>query len=124
MGDFVSVRHDLAAYLAGAFPDQNVYASPPGKVEVPAIVITPDSPYLEPETFCLYRWGFEVGFIIGRTARNADLDTLDETISRAFPILENLPTGTVSAVRSVPQFEIGGTPYIAAVFSIGMKGTL
>lgn len=120
----MSVRTDLADFLKATFPDQNLYASPPGKVEIPAIVIGPDAPYVQQTTFCLYEWSFLVGFVVGRTADSTDLNALDEIITTAYPALETVPMGSVDQVRSIDAMDIGGTPYVAAVFTVKMKGTM
>lgn len=51
-----SPSEDLAELLADVdgFPSGlNVYAFPTDKIEPPAIVIRPDSPWMAPDTFCL-----------------------------------------------------------------------
>lgn len=118
----MSPRADLVTLLQGSFPGHNVYGSPPGKVELPAIAIAPDSPYVVPVTFCLYEWHFQLGFLTGRTSDNQDLDKLDELIEQAWPVLQSLPELNAQQVRSVDAMEIAGTPYVAAVFPVTMKG--
>lgn len=120
----MTARTDLGDFLRTGFPDHNVYDSPPGNIELPAAVIAPDAPYCRQVTFCLFEWAFQVGFVTGRTASNQDLDTLDAVIAEAFPLLQELPNGTVEAVRSIDAMEIGGTPYVAAVFTVKVKGKL
>lgn len=120
----MSARTDLVFYLQNTFRTHNVYGSPPGKIELPAIVIAPDAPYLTPVSFCLYEWGLQIAFFVGRTADNVDLDTLDEWIPEAWRALEEYPTGNVTQVRSVDAVEINGTPYVAAVFTMRVKGSL
>lgn len=118
----MSPRAELVALLQGAFPSHNVYGSPPGKIELPAIVIAPDSPYVIPVTFTLYEWHFQTGFVTGRTNDNQDLDTLDSLIEQAWPVLQSLPELNVQQVRSVDAMEIAGTPYVAAIFPVTVKG--
>lgn len=119
----MSPRLQLVEILKAAFPTHNVYGSPPGKVELPAIVVAPDSPYVARATFCVYAWAFQVGFIVGRTSDNQDLDQLDPLIEQAFKTFRaEAPELQVLQVRSVDSMDIGGTPYVAAVFPVTMKG--
>lgn len=116
-------RNALVELLKQAFPNHNVYGSPPGKIELPAVVVAPDSPYVSRSTFCVYEWHFQVGFPVGRTADNQDLNLLDDVITQAWQAFrEEVPTLSVREVRSVDAIEIGGTPYVAAVFPVTMKG--
>jgi hypothetical protein len=119
----MSPRQDLVGVLIDAFPSHNVYGSPPGKIELPAIVVAPDSPYVSRSTFCVYEWHFQVGLVVGRTSDNQDLDLLDPQIELAWKTFRaQAPQLGVQEVRSVDAMDIGGTPYVAAVFPVTMKG--
>jgi hypothetical protein len=119
----MSPRAELAVVLQSTFPTHNVYASPPGKIELPAIIIAPDSPYVSRSTFCVYEWHFQVGLVVGRTSDNQDLDLLDGQIEDAWKAFRaQAPQLAVQEVRSIDAMDIGGTPYVAAVFPVTMKG--
>lgn len=115
-------RSQLVQLLKAGFPAHNVYGSPPGKIELPCVVVAPDSPYVSRSTFCIYEWHFQLGFPVGRTSDNQDLDQLDEIIGLAWKVLREEPLLAVTEVRSIDAVEIGGTPYVAAVFPVTMKG--
>ena len=114
---------DLRDELAQAFADlpANVYACPPKAVSVPAIVIEPDSPYLEPITIgsgVKVRARYAISVLVNLIDNRAALDALEQLV---IGIYASLPAGVTVGDTSDPlQADINGTSYLMAVVRVAV----
>lgn len=110
--NLATVREDLADLLAGL--SANVYYFPPEVVLAPAIVIVPDSPYLQPVAIgrSKYRARFRLTFAVAMTNNQAALNTLEELI---FDTYAALPVGyTVFDTTDVRPTNLGQSDLLTA----------
>ena len=114
---------DVRSQLADAFADlpANVYAYPPKGVSVPAIVVEPDSPYLEPITIgagVKVRARYAISVLVNLIDNQAALDALERLV---IGIYESLPAGvTVGDTTDPVQADVNGTSYLLAVVRVSV----
>lgn len=110
--NLATVREDLADLLAGL--SANVYYFPPEVVMSPAVVIVPDSPYIQPLAISRtkYKARFRLTFAVAMTNNQAALNTLEELI---FATYEALPVGyTVFDTTDVRPTNLGQSDLLTA----------
>lgn len=112
MSDLATVREDLADLLSGL--SANVYFFPPEVVMAPAVVIVPDSPYIQPVAIARskYRARFRLTFAVAMTNNQAALNTLEGLIFDAYAAL---PVGyTVFDTTDVRPTNLGQSDLLTA----------
>lgn len=110
--NLATVREDLADLLAGL--SANVYYFPPEVVMSPAVVIVPDSPYIQPLAIgrLKYKARFRLTFAVAMTNNQAALNTLEELI---FATYQALPVGyTVFDTTDVRPTNLGQSDLLTA----------
>jgi hypothetical protein len=110
--NLATVREDLADLLANL--SANVYFFPPEVVMTPAVVIVPDSPYIQPVAIgrSKYRARFRLTFAVAMTNNQASLNTIEELIFDAY---DALPVGyTVFDVTDVRPTNLGQSDLLTA----------
>jgi hypothetical protein len=110
--NLANVRQDLADLLANL--SANVYFFPPEVVMAPAVVIVPDSPYVQPVAISRskYRARFRLTFAVAMTNNQAALNTLEELI---FATYNALPVGyTVFDTTDVRPTNLGQSDLLTA----------
>jgi hypothetical protein len=110
--NLATVREDLADLLAGL--SANVYYFPPEVVMSPAVVIVPDSPYVQPLAISRskYRARFRLTFAVAMTNNQAALNTLENLIFAAYAAL---PIGyTVFDTTDVRPTNLGQSDLLTA----------
>lgn len=109
---------DTRAALANAFSalSANVYGSVPESPIPPAIVIVPDSPYMEVEligkTSTKVKLNFAISAIVASNSNAGSLDNLEKLI---IGILAAMPAGyVVGNVEKPTVLEVGQSPMLVA----------
>ena len=89
-----TVREDLAALLRDAVPGVNVYPHVPAAPMVPAIIVVPDEPYMEPATIgrdpVRLTVRFRVHALVGLADNAGGLDRAERLI---VAVCASLPSG-------------------------------
>ena len=113
-----SAISDTRAALANAFSalSANVYASVPESPIPPAIVVVPNSPYMEVEligkTATKVKLNFAISAIVASNSNAGSLDNLEKLI---IGILAALPAGyVVGNVEKPTVLEVGQSPMLVA----------
>ena len=113
-----SAISDTRATLANAFSalSANVYASVPESPIPPAIVVVPNSPYMEVEligkTATKVKLNFAISAIVASNSNAGSLDNLEKLI---IGILAAMPAGyVVGNVEKPTVLEVGQSPMLVA----------
>lgn len=113
-----SAISDTRAALANAFSalSANVYASVPESPIPPAIVVVPNSPYMEVEligkTATKVKLNFAISAIVASNSNAGSLDNLEKLI---IGILAAMPAGyVVGNVEKPTVLEVGQSPMLVA----------
>jgi hypothetical protein len=113
---------DTRAALANAFSalSANVYASVPESPIPPAIVVVPDSPYMEVvligKSATKVKINFAISAIVASNSNAGSLDNLEKLI---IGILAAMPAGYVVGVIEKPTvLEVGQSPMLVADINV------
>ena len=108
------VRTPLATALAGVAG--NVYSFVPETVIPPAVVVVPDSPYLELETINKSTIHTKINFTISvAVAHNSNPASLDNIEQLIMSVLAVIPTGyVVSSVERPTVSQVGAATLLIA----------
>ena len=113
---------DTRAALANAFSalSANVYASVPESPIPPAIVVVPDSPYMEViligKSSTKVKINFAISAIVASNSNAGSLDNLEKLI---IGILAAMPAGYVVGVIEKPTvLEVGQSPMLVADINV------
>ncbi len=108
------VRTPLATALAGVAG--NVYSFVPESVIPPAVVVVPDSPYLELETINKSTIHTKINFTISvAVAYNSNPASLDNIEQLIMSVLAVIPTGyVVSSVERPTVSQVGASTLLIA----------
>ncbi len=113
---------DTRAALANAFSalSANVYASVPETPIPPAIVVVPDSPYMEVvligKSSTKVKLNFAISAIVASNSNAGSLDNLEKLI---IGILAAMPAGYVVGVIEKPTvLEVGQSPMLVADINV------
>ena len=108
------IRTPLATALAGVAG--NVYAFVPETVIPPAVVVVPDSPYLELETINKSTIHTKINFTISvAVAYNSNPASLDNIEQLIMSVLAVIPTGyIVSSVERPTVTQVGSSTLLIA----------
>jgi len=113
---------DTRAALANAFSalSANVYASVPESPIPPAIVVVPDSPYMEVvligKSSTKVKINFAISAIVASNSNAGSLDNLEKLI---IGILAAMPVGYVVGVIEKPTvLEVGQSPMLVADINV------
>lgn len=113
---------DTRAALANAFSalSANVYASIPESPIPPAIVVVPDSPYMEVvligKSSTKVKINFAISAIVASNSNAGSLDNLEKLI---IGILAAMPAGYVVGVIEKPTvLEVGQSPMLVADINV------
>ena len=108
------VRTPLATALAGVAG--NVYSFVPESVIPPAVVVVPDSPYLELETINKSTIHTKINFTISvAVAYNSNPASLDNIEQLIMSVLAVIPTGyVVSSVERPTVTQVGASTLLIA----------
>lgn len=113
---------DTRAALANAFSalSANVYASVPESPIPPAIVVVPDSPYMEVvligSSAVKVKINFAISAIVASNSNAGSLDNLEKLI---IGILAAMPAGYVVGVIEKPTvLEVGQSPMLVADINV------
>jgi len=109
-----AVRTPLATALSGVAA--NVYSFVPENVNPPAIVVVPDSPYIELETInsstIHAKINFTVSVAVAYNSNPASLDNIEQLI---MSVLAAIPTGyVVSSVERPTVTQVGASTLLIA----------
>ena len=122
-----SPRLSLAAGLRAVMPDVNVYDAPPDVVVVPAIVISPGTPYrTEVALGGRERYGFDLLLLVPRAtdinAAWALLDVICDAVRTYIRKTSSDPQswGGISFIGETK--EVGGTTFLSAVAPVQVLG--
>lgn len=98
--NLAEIRQDIADLLAGA--SANIYATPPTVPMLPAIIIVPADPYIQPITLGQNRFKvrFKITFAVAMTDNASSLNTIEDL---AFYAYDNLPIGYSVLDTTNPQ---------------------
>ena len=109
-----AVRTPLATALAGVAG--NVYSFVPESVIPPAVVVVPDSPYLELETINKSTIHTKINFTISvAVAYNSNPASLDNIEQLIMSVLAVIPTGyVVSSVERPTVSQVGASTLLIA----------
>ena len=109
-----SIRTPLATALAGVAG--NVYSFVPETVIPPAVVVVPDSPYLELETINKSTIHAKINFTISvAVAYNSNPASLDNIEQLIMSVLAVIPTGyVVSSVERPTVSQVGASTLLIA----------
>ena len=109
-----SIRTPLATALAGVLG--NVYSFVPETVIPPAVVVVPDSPYLELETINKSTIHAKINFTISvAVAYNSNPASLDNIEQLIMSVLAVIPTGyVVSSVERPTVTQVGASTLLIA----------
>jgi hypothetical protein len=109
-----AVRTPLATALAGVAG--NVYSFVPETVIPPAVVVVPDSPYLELETINKSTIHVKINFTISvAVAYNSNPASLDNIEQLIMSVLAVIPTGyVVSSVERPTVTQVGASTLLIA----------
>ena len=108
------VRQPLATALAGVAG--NVYAYVPESIIPPAVVVVPDTPYLELETISKSTLHTKINFLISvAVAYNSNPASLDNIEQLIMSVLAVIPTGyVVSTVERPTVTQVGASTLLIA----------
>jgi hypothetical protein len=108
------VRQPLATALAGVAG--NVYAYVPESIIPPAVVVVPDTPYLELETINKSTLHTKINFLISvAVAYNSNPASLDNIEQLIMSVLAVIPTGyVVSTVERPTVTQVGASTLLIA----------
>ena len=113
---------DTRAALANAFSalSANVYASVPEAPIPPAIVVVPDSPYMEVALIGKAKTQVKLNFAITAiVASNSNAGSLDNLEKLIIGILAAMPAGYVVGVIEKPTvLEVGQSPMLVADINV------
>ena len=113
---------DTRAALANAFSalSANVYASVPESPIPPAIVVVPDSPYMEVVLIGKAKTQVKINFAITAiVASNSNAGSLDNLEQLIIGILAAMPAGYVVGVIEKPTvLEVGQSPMLVADINV------
>lgn len=122
------VRPRAAAVLAAVAPsDPAVLEGVVDSVEPPALVLSWDDPWLEPETLgpCIWRANLVVLAIAGRLEPGPGFDTLETLIPYVVNRLQaDAYSWPVASSQAPRVFEIGGIQYLGARLVYGVRVSL
>ena len=109
-----SVRQPLATALAGV--TANVFAYVPEQVPVPAVLIVPDSPYMEFETIGKSTFranlNFTISCAVAYNSNPASLDNLEQLITSVVTLI---PAGyEVTTVERPTVTQVGASTLLVA----------
>ena len=109
-----AVRTPLATALAGVAG--NIYSFVPETVIPPAVVVVPDSPYLELETINKSTIHVKINFTISvAVAYNSNPASLDNIEQLIMSVLAVIPTGyVVSSVERPTVTQVGASTLLIA----------
>jgi len=109
-----AVRTPLATALAGVAG--NVYSFVPETVIPPAVVVVPDSPYLELQTINKSTLHLKINFTISvAVAYNSNPASLDNIEQLIMSVLAVIPTGyVVSSVERPTVTQVGASTLLIA----------
>lgn len=98
--NLADIRQDIADLLSGA--DANLYFYPPEVPLLPAIILVPADPYIQPITIGTNRFKvrFKITFAVAMTNNQASLNKIEELVFYAY---DNLPVGYSVLETSNPQ---------------------
>lgn len=114
--NLAEVRQDLADLLSGA--NAAVYINPPEVPIVPAIIIVPGEPYIEPVLIGTgrYKITFKLTFAVAMTNNQAALNNIEELIFYAYGVL---PIGYIVKETSAPSpVNLGNTDLLTSDITI------
>ena len=111
---FSDIRTPLATALAGVAG--NVYSFVPETVIPPAVVVVPDSPYLELQTINKSTLHTKINFTISvAVAYNSNPASLDNIEQLIMSVLAVIPTGyVVSSVERPTVTQVGASTLLIA----------
>ena len=118
-----AVRQPLADALAGV--TANVFAYVPEQVPVPAVLIVPDSPYMEFETIGKSTFranlNYTISCAVAYNSNPASLDNLEQLITSVVALI---PTGyDVSTVERPTVTQVGASNLLVADIRVSVRYT-
>ncbi len=118
-----AVRQPLATALAGV--TANVFAYVPEQVPVPAVLIVPDSPYMEFETIGKSTFranlNYTISCAVAYNSNPASLDNLEQLITSVVALI---PTGyDVSTVERPTVTQVGASNLLVADIRVSVRYT-
>ena len=118
-----SVRQPLATALAGV--TANVFAYVPEQVPVPAVLIVPDSPYMEFETIGKSTFranlNFTISCAVAYNSNPASLDNLEQLITSVVTLI---PAGyEVTTVERPTVTQVGASNLLVADIRVSTRYT-
>ena len=118
-----AVRQPLATALAGV--TANVFAYVPEQVPVPAVLIVPDSPYMEFETIGKSTFranlNYTISCAVAYNSNPASLDNLEQLITSVVALI---PAGyDVSTVERPTVTQVGASNLLVADIRVSVRYT-
>ena len=118
-----AVRQPLATALAGV--TANVFAYVPEQVPVPAVLIVPDSPYMEFETIGKSTFranlNYTISCAVAYNSNPASLDNLEQLITSVVTLI---PAGyEVSTVERPTVTQVGASNLLVADIRVSVRYT-
>jgi len=119
----LAVRQPLATALAGV--TANVFAYVPEQVPVPAVLIVPDSPYMEFETIGKSTFranlNYTISCAVAYNSNPASLDNLEQLITSVVTLI---PAGyEVSTVERPTVTQVGASNLLVADIRVSVRYT-
>jgi hypothetical protein len=107
-----AIRSEVANAIHAALPDVTVYDYEPDLLNLPAIVVSTGSPYIEPDTACLRTYNLEATVVLANAdERDAPL-ALEQLVESVLDALDGIAAVAWQSVSGVGRADMGGQPVI------------
>lgn len=120
-----SLRASLVASLADALPEPNIYTHPPQAVNVPALVLVPDDPYLVPRSIGAITSAvvqFRLTLLVAINDNESALANIEDLAAAVFA---SIPNGYSVGDMTRPQpAKVGPAEYLSAEIPISSPTSL
>ena len=112
----------LADYLRPLLTGVNVYGYPPDTFSVPAVVMSPASPFQQPYTQggpSAVAWGIEAKVLVSRSQPRDALRALYELRETLTPLLDGAPSTTRwLGFDDIDTIQVGDTDYLSGTLTL------
>jgi hypothetical protein len=113
----MTVRSEVAAAIAQSITDVTVYDYDPDVVSLPAIIVSPGSPYIVPDAMTQRRWALDIVILLVPLDERSAPSEIESLVERVIAVLETMPAITWSEVSPPGPAEAGQQSCIAATIS-------
>jgi hypothetical protein len=114
----MTVRQEVAAGIAAAFPAVAVYDYEPDVLRLPAVVVGAAGTYMEPDTACLRQYNLEIAVVMADADERDGPVACEQMIEEVIDVVESLDSATWINATGPTRAEIGGQSVITATLNI------